>query len=308
MVSALACANREGQNKERIKTSNRSVFFIDYDFNAKELVYQLPLGCAIILDMNMILFEERPLNDIIPIEDERAKHILNILKLKDGGTFRMGIVNESEGTATIKDIGLDGIAVEYHVECRPRLYPVTLLCAQVRPICMKRILREAVSLGVERILLTGSDTGEKSYLSSNLYRTGEYKEYLLDGAMQSCHAGVPEVVFSNTVDGALKAIGNAFCKASILDKTDVPESGLSNDIAKIMLDNVVGAVPLSGVDLKCVDGVVLAIGPERGWSDRERGLFVANGFKPMLLGNRVLRTETACSAGLAVLLSRMGLL
>ena len=61
----------------------------------------------------------------------------------------------------------------------------------------------------------------------------------------------------------------------------------------------------------CLDGgkgAVLAIGPERGWSDRERSLFVSHGFKPMLLGSRVLRTETACSAGLAVLLSRMGLL
>lgn len=258
--------------------------------------------------MNMILFEKRPLDDIIPMSDERAKHIVNILKLEKGNAFRMGIVNESEGTATIKDIGLEGIAVEYHVECKPKLYPVTLLCAQVRPICMKRILREAVSLGVERIVLTGSDTGEKSYLSSNLYRTGEYKEYLLDGAMQSCHAGVPQVVFANTVDEAIKALGIVTDKASIMDKTDVSESSSFREAALIMLDNVVGAVPLSGADLRGVDGAVLAIGPERGWSDRERSRFVEGGFKPMLLGNRVLRTETACSVGLAVLLSRMGLL
>jgi len=32
------------------------------------------------------------------------------------------------------------------------------------------------------------------------------------------------------------------------------------------------------------------------------------GFAPMLIGSRVLRTETSCSAGLAVLLARMGLL
>lgn len=258
--------------------------------------------------MNMILFEESLRNNVIPMQDERAKHIVNILKLEKGNAFRMGIVNESEGTATIKDIGLEGIAVEYHVECKPKLYPVTLLCAQVRPICMKRILREAVSLGVERIVLTGSDTGEKSYLSSNLYRTGEYKEYLLDGAMQSCHAGVPQVVFANTVDEAIKALGIVTDKASIMGKTDVSESSSFREAALIMLDNVVGAVPLSGVDLKGVDKAVLAIGPERGWSDRERSLFLKGGFAPMLLGSRVLRTETACSAGLAVLLARMGLL
>jgi 16S rRNA U1498 N3-methylase RsmE len=42
--------------------------------------------------------------------------------------------------------------------------------------------------------------------------------------------------------------------------------------------------------------VVLAIGPERGWSDRERDLFGAAGFARLSLGGRALRTETACVA------------
>ena len=78
------------------------------------------------------------------------------------------------------------------------------------------------------------------------------------------------------------------------------------DADLIMLDNVVGAIALSSATIG--SSAVLAIGPERGWSDRERKLFAESGFKPMLLGSRVLRTETACSAGVAVLLSRMGLL
>ena len=141
--------------------------------------------------MNIILFEGFPEGGIIPASDERASHILNILHLRQGDSFKMGIINESEGEATIEAVSDDGITVSYKSSCKPALYPVTLLCAQVRPICMKRILREAVSLGVGRIILSGSDTGEKSYLSSNLYKTGEYREYLLDGAMQSAHAGLP---------------------------------------------------------------------------------------------------------------------
>ncbi|MBR6235968.1 MAG: RsmE family RNA methyltransferase, partial [Spirochaetales bacterium] len=142
--------------------------------------------------MNIILFDGFPEGGFIPASDERASHILNILHLRQGDSFKMGIINESEGEATIEAVSDDGITVSYKSSCKPALYPVTLLCAQVRPICMKRILREAVSLGVGRIILSGSDTGEKSYLSSNLYKTGEYREYLLDGAMQSAHAGLPE--------------------------------------------------------------------------------------------------------------------
>ena len=239
--------------------------------------------------MNIILFEKLPQDGLIPASDERAKHILGVLKLKQGDTFRMGIINESEGEAEVLGSDDEGVRISYTPETVPVLYPVTLLCAQVRPICMKRILREAVSLGVKRIILCGSDTGEKSYLSSNLYKTGEYKEYLLDGAMQSAHAGMSEVLFNNTADGAVKTVREICSEADL-----------------IMLDNVVGAVPLSTSEVG--KEAVLAIGPERGWSDRERNLFIKAGFRPMLLGSRVLRTETACSAGVAVLLSRMGLL
>ncbi len=240
--------------------------------------------------MNIILFEDMPENGLVPASDDRAKHIRDILKLKAGDQFKMGIINRSEGDAVIKEITEEGVSIDYEPCSVPSLYPVTLLCAQVRPICMKRILREAVSLGVGRIILCGSDTGEKSYLSSNLYKTGEYKLYLLDGAMQSSHAGMPEVLFANTADGAIKMV----------------KEHCGQDADLVMLDNVVGAVPLSGASIG--SEAVLAIGPERGWSDRERRLFSSNGYRPMLLGSRVLRTETACSAGVSVLLSRMGLL
>lgn len=239
--------------------------------------------------MNMILFESLPEGCLIPASDERAHHILEVLKLKKGDTFRMGLINQSEGDATVTEISEKSIGFSYVPKSVPTMHPVTLLCAQVRPICMKRILREAVSLGVQRIILCGSDTGEKSYLSSNLYKTGEYKEYLLDGAMQACHAGMSEVSFANTADGAIKMV-REHCHGSDL----------------IVLDNVVGSVPLSTATIG--ESAVLAIGPERGWSDRERKLFSDAGYRPMLLGSRVLRTETACSAGVAVLLSRMGLL
>jgi RsmE family RNA methyltransferase len=52
----------------------------------------------------------------------------------------------------------------------------------------------------------------------------------------------------------------------------------------------------------------LAVGPERGWSARERQFLMDSGFRSYSLGKRVLRTETACSAGTAVLLGRMGLI
>jgi len=51
--------------------------------------------------------------------------------------------------------------------------------------------------------------------------------------------------------------------------------------------------------------VVLAVGPEGGFSEREVSLFLENDFKPLTLGDTILRTETAalyCSAAIRVLL------
>ena len=151
---------------------------------------------------------------------------------------------------------------------------------------MRRILREAVSLGVGRIILPVSDLGEKSYLSASLYTAGEYREILLDGAMQS---GMTGVSATSVVQGVEEAIRLA-----------------SADV-HILLDNVFQGVALSQMDLRG-RSVAIAIGPERGWSDRERRLFVESGYQPARLGSRILRTETAAVAGVAVALSAMGLM
>ncbi|MFN0161256.1 MAG: 16S rRNA (uracil(1498)-N(3))-methyltransferase [Burkholderiales bacterium] len=52
--------------------------------------------------------------------------------------------------------------------------------------------------------------------------------------------------------------------------------------------------------------IVLLIGPEAGLSDAEEALARASGFLPILLGPRVMRTETAALAALAAIHGRWG--
>ena len=47
------------------------------------------------------------------------------------------------------------------------------------------------------------------------------------------------------------------------------------------------------------DFIALAVGPEGGFSPAEVSLFLAAGFRPLLMGNTVLRTETAALCGTA---------
>jgi 16S rRNA (uracil1498-N3)-methyltransferase len=51
--------------------------------------------------------------------------------------------------------------------------------------------------------------------------------------------------------------------------------------------------------------VALAVGPEGGFSNAEVSLFLENGFKPITIGDTILRTETAalyCAAAIRILL------
>jgi len=53
--------------------------------------------------------------------------------------------------------------------------------------------------------------------------------------------------------------------------------------------------------------VVLALGPEGGWTEREVEIFCAAGWLPASLGNTILRAETAAIAATAIVLSLIAL-
>jgi len=51
----------------------------------------------------------------------------------------------------------------------------------------------------------------------------------------------------------------------------------------------------------CVDErVLLAVGPEGGWNEFEISLLRSHGFEPVSMGERTLRSDTACVALLAL--------
>jgi len=242
----------------------------------------------ILRSMNIILFDELPAGMVLENDDFRAEHIRKVLRLQVGDSFSMGIVNGPSGIATIEAMDSTGITLGWEPqESRSELHRVTLLVAQVRPICMKRILREAVSLGVAELLVVGADTAERSYADAKLWSTGEYRKYLLDGAMQSGQTGMPSFRL-------VESVGSALVDS---DKWKT----------RILMDNVLAGEPLPLMEYP-ESPLVVAVGPERGWTERERILFLEHGFVPKSMGSRILRTETACSAALAIVLGRMGLL
>ena len=234
--------------------------------------------------MNIILFEEAP--SFLPLDDERSRHILTVLHLKEGDTFKGGILSGKELLVRVDAIEKEGIRLSYvEKEDSSALFPLSMILAEVRPICMKRILREVTSLGVGKLHLVISELGEKSYMDAGLYNSGEWRKIVIDGAMQSGRTGIPEVHIHEKLDELLPEIKGG---------------------SKFLFDNVLESSRISDVE---VEGeCTFAIGPERGWSNRERQLFLSNGFTPISLGSRILRTETASVAATSTLLMKMDLI
>lgn len=242
--------------------------------------------------MNICLFTKEEISRPLAIHDERAEHILKILHKKAGDTFTAGIINGASGVATITAIDNEGIHFTFEPtgDGKP-LLPLVLVVGFPRPIQLRRLLRDAASLGVQAVHLTGTELGDKSYMKSTMLQRGAATRALLEGAAQAGSTHAPELTMHWTLSECLAAINND-----------------NSNLAKIALDNVHPAMPLVEYMQRAnkQSTVVAAIGAERGWTDRERAAFTAGGWTLCSMGSRILRTETAVTAAASIILAEMG--
>ena len=242
--------------------------------------------------MNLVLFEESELGGNLPKRDERAIHLVKVLRKKAGDEFDAGVLDAGIGKGRIDEIRADGslrVSVDLRAPPPPRL-PIRMAVGLARPIQMRRLLRDLSSLGVQAIDFVGMDLGEKSYRDTKLFEDGGARAALLEGAAQSRDVTIPALRIFDSLDSWLRE-----------------RPAESGNALLVAADN---ARPSGSVSLAQggKSGAVLAVGPERGWSDRERALLESAGFPLLSMGSRALRVETACVALVALTLEKIGAL
>ena len=241
--------------------------------------------------MNICLFEKSQIDLPLSFDDERGAHILNVLHKKQGDDFTAGIIGGQSGVATITRI--DETARQIFFEFKPTgdgkpLNPLKMIIGFPRPIQLKRLLRDIAALGISEVHLTGTELGEKSYMQSDLAQPEAAWKLLREGTVQAGSTHVPEVFVHKSLEETLRFLS------------------LSKGEHLICLDNVNPASPLGQVQFSADMPVVAAIGSERGWTDKERGLLEAAGFIRCGMGERIMRTETAATVAGAIILNAMG--
>jgi RsmE family RNA methyltransferase len=257
--------------------------------------------------VNLILFEAHELGKSLPRRDERNIHLIKVLHKKAGDTFDAGLLDDGsggrgrgKGLGRIEKVGIDGsISFSFEVESPPvpRL-PIRVGVGFPRPIQLRRLLRDLSSLGVEAVDLFGTELGEKSYRDTKLLEDGGARAALIEGAAQSRDTTIPALgVFPGLAD---------WLQDRPWEKNPEGSPVATSRAAPLLIaaDNVRPEGAMSRIT-PTRRPVVLAIGSERGWSDRERDLLEDAGFLRLSLGSRALRTETACIAAAVLAIEKI---
>ena len=235
--------------------------------------------------MNLLLVEpgELAADGTVTLDDRRALHLRKVLGVAAGDTVRAGIVGGDLARADV--LADDGVRITLRLTrtaAPPPPFPVDLLLAVPRPKVLTRVIETAASFGVARIDLTNAWRVDKSYLASPRLETDALAYALRFGAEQGATTHVPPLAVHDRLMPLLDA------------RFPAPVAGATRLLAHP------GAPPIESVELTWP--LVLAIGPEGGWIEREIETFVARGFTPVSLGAPVLRVEAALATALGQLM------
>lgn len=233
--------------------------------------------------MNRILFEKGETDGSrVTLRDGRARHILGILHGEIGQTLKTGEVDGRTGTGTIVSVGEDGsVTIEFKHDEESLAPWADMILAPPRPRVLKRLLPQLAAMGAGRIFLVGAKKVEKDFWGATLLTEENMRPLLVEGLMQSGSSVLPRVETRRNF------------AAFVRDELD----GLFPESRRIVAHP---GNPSREDALQSGSGrLLLAVGPEGGWTDGELALLEEKGFRRYSLGRRILKTETACIALLA---------
>lgn len=228
----------------------------------------------------------------IHITGSDVNHISNVLRMKSGEELWISDGSKYEYRCTIESFEPDEVLLhivysqepEYELPCR-----IYLFQGLPKADKMELIIQKAVELGAYEIIPVETKRcvvkldGRKS-----AKKTARWQQIAESAAKQSKRMLIPNVHEVLTFREALKY-------AESMDVRLVPY-----ELARGMQET---KEILAGIELG--QSVGIFIGPEGGFEEKEIEAAIEGGAKPITLGRRILRTETAGLAILSVLMFQL---
>ena len=216
-------------------------------------------------------------------------HLLRVLRLQVGDACALFNGDGSDYEARI--VAADKRSLRVAVTDSTRVdnespLSIVLLQGIARGEKMDLILQKATELGVAAIHPVSSQRSEVKLDAARAdKRLAHWRSVVGAACGQSGRARLPTVEAPLALAPALQQ--------------------LHGDGLRLLLDPA-GELSVPSLPTGSAQPVVLAVGPEGGWSPLDREQLQAAGFRGLRLGPRILRTETAGLAAIAALQARFG--
>ena len=227
--------------------------------------------------MNIVLLEaEQTQSEFWKIDNPRQiQHLSQHVQLNAGDTLKVGIRNGQRYLTEVVTISEQHILLRpIQLEAIPAKLPVHLILALPRPKVLRRIIMDAVTLGVQRISLIHSYRVDKSYWQSPFLQ--HLDDYVTLGLEQAGDTIEPEIQLYKRFKPFVEDVLPTFI-------SDQKPAYVAHPYAEQQMPHA--------IQHSCC----LIDGPEGGFIPYEVDLLKKNGCQARRLGNRILRTETAVS-------------
>ena len=223
----------------------------------------------------------------IALGKAQSHYLTHVLRLKSGAA--MFLFNGWEALDYHATLVLDGKQAKAVIDAAIPLDTETELDCEViqgmgRSDHMDWMIQKTTELGVSSISIFNSGRTQSPLKTAQLEKKLEHWRSVTISACEQCGRTIlPALSFHTNLEQAIAA---------------------SSSELKLLLD--FDGAAIASVLQPSQQAISLLLGPEGGLNKPEIGLAKSAGFVPVKLGPRVLRTETAATAALAIVQSILG--
>jgi len=221
----------------------------------------------------------------IALPAQAAQHVTRVLRLREGAELTVfdGAGGQYRSTLQMSARGEATVEIHEHSELeRESPLRITLLQGVARGERMDWIVQKSTELGVTAIWPVAT---ARSVVQLDADRSDKRLQHWEAVAASACEQSgrntLPQIAGPRDFAAAMREAASIPCRLLL-----EPRGGEA-------LQTALGATPPAGI--------ALLVGPEGGLDETEVELAHQAGFRPVRLGPRVLRTETAGPAALAAL-------
>lgn len=216
------------------------------------------------------------------LTDDDAQHLTRVLRVEAGERYEISD-NERVYLAEVETARKSQVVfrVVETLPAEPEGISITLIAALIKFDHFEWMLEKATELGVSTIVPIETDRSDYGLEKAAQKRHVRWERIVLESSQQSRRTRLPMVERPTTFSQVLARPADL----------------------RVFLDEEPGAPPLLQVlpgSRNATDHVAVMLGPEGGWTDRERTSTAEAGWKPVSLGRQILRAETAAIAALAI--------